>query len=659
MFLSQFIGSSSIANRFTIFKKYIIAFRKYIYIVLLVLVSRFPPSIPFSIENKHLTNFINTLTTLHNIYLNEEMPAASMDCKPKHPIIILPGMGSCTLEAWQGMKDFRSSVWGKADMVMHILTDLAGWEKIVSLDEETGLDPPGIKVRPSNGISSSDYIMPLYWVWQKIVANLGMLGYDHKNLHVSSYDWRLDICNLETRDAFFTKLKMEIEMYHRLNNEKVVVLGHSFANIVMLYFFSWVETNDPGFVDKHIHALVSIGAPFLGSPKCVSGLISGESKSSVNLFGGSLMEFLLENSVLKRILNTWGSVRTLLPKGGNKIWKNPMVIIDGVEFDIESIIDILKNRNSNAKITEFIKDFTKEPVETELLDDSGDVNVVERCIKTINYLFTILDDIKTSVRNFFHKKTKCKTLNSDDNKQGKENVLDQAINDIKIIKELNDTLDDVMISKNIHVGPIFDFICTFKTKISNFTFDHKKILREFSNNVTAYMRSSTQTPLIEDFDVFKYVDPTKHKLPNAPNLKMYSFYGTGKKTECGYYYMLSKSNELKINTKINNERVCNGIIMCDGDGTVPLVSSGYMHYRGWKTTNLNPSGIKTIVREYKNDYNLIKGLRGGPKTSDHVDILGNHSLMRDIIKICCGEEEEIDDNIISNLKEICDEIDAR
>lgn len=50
--------------------------------------------------------------------------------------------------------------------------------------------------------------------------------------------------------------------------------------------------------------------------------------------------------------------------------------------------------------------------------------------------------------------------------------------------------------------------------------------------------------------------------------------------------------------------------LSDGDGTVPLISTGLMCIKGWRGTKLNPSNIPIISREYKHQpSNMFKDLR--------------------------------------------------
>jgi phospholipid:diacylglycerol acyltransferase len=51
-----------------------------------------------------------------------------------------------------------------------------------------------------------------------------------------------------------------------------------------------------------------------------------------------------------------------------------------------------------------------------------------------------------------------------------------------------------------------------------------------------------------------------------------------------------------------------------------------MCVKGWKNPLYNPAGIKIITREFQHQVGPALDLRGGEKTADHVDILGNYEL---------------------------------
>lgn len=67
----------------------------------------------------------------------------------------------------------------------------------MSLDNETGLDPSGIRVRPVSGLVAADYFAPGYFVWAVLIANLARIGYEEKTMYMAAYDWRLAFQNTE------------------------------------------------------------------------------------------------------------------------------------------------------------------------------------------------------------------------------------------------------------------------------------------------------------------------------------------------------------------------------------------------------------------------------------------------------------------------------
>ena len=49
--------------------------------------------------------------------------------------------------------------------------------------------------------------------------------------------------------------------------------------------------------------------------------------------------------------------------------------------------------------------------------------------------------------------------------------------------------------------------------------------------------------------------------------------------------------------------------------------------------------------------------RGGPRSADHVDILGHMGVLTDVLKVASGRGKELEDDIISNVREIADKMD--
>lgn len=102
----------------------------------------------------------------------------------------------------------------------------------------------------------------------------------------------------------------------------------------------------------------------------------------------------------------------------------------------------------------------------------------------------------------------------------------------------------------------------------------------------------------------------------------------------------------------------------EGDASVPLVSLGYMCTDAWRRqdSGLNPSKIEVITREYqhKEAFSVDDPMRRGPYSADHVDVLGNQNMLLDLIKIVTDHDiDQVQDEIVSNIKEIANEINEK
>lgn len=153
----------------------------------------------------------------------------------------------------------------------------------------------------------------------------------------------------------------------------------------------------------------------------------------------------------------------------------------------------------------------------------------------------------------------------------------------------------------------------------------------------------------------KWINPLETRLPLAPNLKIFCFYGVGKPTERGYYYRSPDPGSttylnMTIDTTLTQGMVDHGVIMGEGDGTVNLMSTGYMCARGWNMKRYNPAGVKIVTVEMPHEPERFNP-RGGPKTADHVDILGRQNLNEYILKIAAGRGDLIKEYIVSNIRE--------
>ncbi|KAG7131117.1 Phospholipid:diacylglycerol acyltransferase like protein [Verticillium longisporum] len=95
--------------------------------------------------------------------------------------------------------------------------------------------------------------------------------------------------------------------------------------------------------------------------------------------------------------------------------------------------------------------------------------------------------------------------------------------------------------------------------------------------------------------------------------------------------------------------------MGEGDGTVNLLSTGYMCNRGWDLKRYNPAGAKITVVEMPHEPDRFSP-RGGPKTADHVDILGRQNLNELILRVAAGKGHTITDYVVSDIHKYADQV---
>jgi phospholipid:diacylglycerol acyltransferase len=119
--------------------------------------------------------------------------------------------------------------------------------------------------------------------------------------------------------------------------------------------------------------------------------------------------------------------------------------------------------------------------------------------------------------------------------------------------------------------------------------------------------------------------PPRNPPPARPSLKIYCFYGIGKDTERAYYYRADDEPFSGLNVTLDTGYISpanttegpvdRGVVMGEGDGTVNLLSSGYMCAKGWKTKRYNPAGVSVKTYEMRHEPDRFNP-RGGPNTGE-------------------------------------------
>lgn len=533
---------------------------------------------------------------------------AEQGAQANYPVIMVPGFVTSGLEIW-GAKDcakrfFRQRFWAALTGARSFLIERDCWREHMMLDPMTGLDPEGIMVRGSQGFEAADYFLGNYWVWGKLIENLADVGYTPSTMHMAPYDWRLSFPMLEKRDGYLTKLKYDIEAMHKTSGKKVVLTSHSMGALLVHYFFAWVTTSEKkggggggkAWVEDHIHAYVNIAGSHLGVPKAATALLSGEMSDTVFTgMMGNMAEQFFGRRKRRDLWSSWGSLWSMLPKGGSRIW--------GIGADMGCS------------------------------DESNDDPF---CPKDgLSPLFKM-------------------QVNNDDNGESIDNKL---IAQNKLVKDF--TSKDLM-----SVEHVIDFLKEHGAGLGSNT--------AAARDLSLYGEEPSSSRV--------WHDPTRTPLPHAPSLSIYCLYGVGVKTERAYYYKHREINPekkenideydppvvLDSDVQVLDQSTEFGVRYADGDGSVPLVSLGYVCADVWKRNRhgLNPSRSKIITREYadKSEFCVEDPMRGGPGSADHVDILGNLEMTEDFLRVVTGfglEEKTAKDRIVSDIDQIAKKINSR
>ncbi|KAL9068732.1 MAG: hypothetical protein Q9157_006419 [Trypethelium eluteriae] len=522
--------------------------------------------------------------------------AQSQGIKALHPVIMIPGVISTGLESWgtdeQSRQYFRKRLWGSWSMMRALVMDKASWKRHLMVDKRTGLDPPGIKLRASQGFDAADFFITGYWIWNKILENLATIGYDPTNAFTAAYDWRLSYMNYERRDQYFSRLKAHIELATQISGQKVVLLSHSMGSQVLYYFFHWVEASGYGdggsqWVDAYVDSWINISGCMLGALKDIPALLSGEMKDTaqLNAFAVYGLEKFLSRNERAEILRAFPGLSSMLPIGGDLVWGNSTWAPDDLPGQETSFGTFIRFR----------------------------------------------DQLENGSHPFSQASSR-----------------------------QNMTVSEAMPYLFRHSEPWFQDM----------------VKQNYSFGVAHTRKEVEQNNALPG----KWLNPLETRLPLAPNLKIYCFYGMGKPTERAYYYRdepyagslisngIPKSNlpeddayttfrpsNVTIDAGYTSGNIDHGVIMGEGDGTVNLMSSGYMCTKGWKMKRYNPAGVKVTTYEMPHEPDRFSP-RGGPNTADHVDILGRSSLNDLILRVAGGRGDLIEETIVSNIREYAEKV---
>nr|AZM65200.1 diacylglycerol acyltransferase 1 [Vitellaria paradoxa] len=566
--------------------------------------------------------------------------------KAKHPVVFVPGIVTGGLELWEGHQCaeglFRKRLWGGT--FGEVYKRPSCWVEHMSLDNETGLDPPGIRIRPVTGLVAADYFAPGYFVWAVLIANLARIGYEEKTMYMAAYDWRISFQNTQVRDQALSRIKSNIELMVSTNGgNKAVIIPHSMGVLYFLHFMKWVEAPapmgggaGPGWCAKHIKAVMNIGGPFLGVPKAVSGLFSAEAKDIAvarAIAPGVLDKDLFGLQTLQRVMKmsrTWDSTMSMIPKGGDTIW-------GGLDWSPEEGYAPSKRKQKNNCNLLSSQNETGSMVCQEKAVNYGRIISFGKGIAEAPPSEIERIDFRGAVKGNNVANATCRDVWTEYHDMGFGGI--KAVADYKVYT----------------AGEILDLL----------RFVAPKMMARGSAHFSYGIAEDLDDPKYQHYKYWS--NPLETKLPNAPDMEIFSLYGVGIPTERAYVYSLTPAAECYIPFQIDtsadggDEDSClkDGVFIVDGDETVPVLSAGFMCAKGWRgKTRFNPSGIRTYIREYDHapPANFLEGR--GTQSGAHVDIMGNFALIEDIIRVAAGAtgEDLGGDQVFSDIFKWSDKI---
>ena len=549
--------------------------------------------------------------------------------RPHHPVVIVPGFISSGLELWEGLKCgkhfFRQRMWGTPAMAKAYFTDRQCWMQHMRLDTITGLDPPGIKLRAVTGLEAVDWFVPGYYVWGKVIESLGEVGYDANMIHAATFDWRLSPDALEKRDGYFTRLKHSVETLVAIHKVPVALLAHSYGDQLVRYFLNWVETpvaeggggGGKRWTDAHVAVYVDIAGPMLGIPKTVPSLLSGEMRDTAIL--GQLEGLLGQANPLDRFVagtlgtvaatfRTWGSLWAMLPRGGTDIWgaddahgsPDDAVAANGVDEADEPSTPTPKTPPP-----------PRRPDADERGEDAEELNVrrVDPKVAPAGPLRHFLS-MRTKVHVGRRRATSVAKSDanavaaaSDDEPDDDDDELDDERVEEGSSPYRNMTVVEALELLFERIGPdhprqtsdyrqvvLGDEVGASSARTSGWF--HRLVgaaLPSLAGGAGSSSSSSSvgprPAPARARVPAARFGDPLNSPLPNAPNLKIFCVYGVGKSTERAYHYVHrpdSADRPFALDVSRHGGGVERGVTSVDGDGSIPLVSLGYMCASGWR-----------------------------------------------------------------------------
>ncbi|VDM61573.1 unnamed protein product [Angiostrongylus costaricensis] len=247
--------------------------------------------------------------------------------------LLFPGDGGSQLEANLTGKptvvhylcakktDDYFDLWLNLELFVVVVIDCWVDNMMLVFNSTTGLSSnmPGVDIRvPGFGetntiewLDKSKASPGLYFF--TLVEQMVSWGYSRgKNILGAPFDWRKSPNELY---LYFDLLKTTIETTYRYSGHtKVITLGHSMGNPIMLYFFNHIVDQD--WKDKYIESHISLAAPWGGSAQIVRLFAAG--------YNMNYYRVLLPPSKLRAMQRSFTSSAFLFPS--TAVWNHTDIL---------------------------------------------------------------------------------------------------------------------------------------------------------------------------------------------------------------------------------------------------------------------------------------------------------------------------------------------
>lgn len=162
------------------------------------------------------------------------------------------------------------------------------------------------------------------------------------------------------------------------------------------YFLRWVQDPRGGnggddWTERHIASFVNIAGPMIGVPKCLTAMLSGETRDTMSLgsFGAYLLEKFFSRRERASLMRTWGGGSSMLPKGGDIIWGNrdsaPDDDDNAKSHSYGNIISFTKKKQSTEDES---SNTTEKVIDEDVVNNFGVSDALELLYSTANGEYT-------------------------------------------------------------------------------------------------------------------------------------------------------------------------------------------------------------------------------------------------------------------------------